>query len=120
MSKMCVAVFLIVAGSIPVQAKSKLDQDLDQMSIQQSAGALSTDIQGRTAATGNGRIGERQTREQVAPDNRPLDRIQSRIASRIDSRLRTRIDRNYDPSVAIKASSSLARKCTNACNPVRN
>lgn len=41
--------------------------------------------------------GQRQKREDVAPNIEPLDRIESRIANRVQSRIRNRIDRFYDP-----------------------
>lgn len=52
---------------------------------------------GRTAVTGSGRIGQRQTREEAAPNMEPLSRIQNRIANRVQSRIRNRIDPYYDP-----------------------
>ena len=53
---------------------------------------------GRTADTGTGVIGQRQTREQAAPNVAPLGRIDSRIGNRVQNRVRNRIDRYYDPS----------------------
>lgn len=41
--------------------------------------------------------GQRQKREDVAPNIEPLDRIESRIPNRVQSRVRNRIDRFYDP-----------------------
>jgi hypothetical protein len=54
----------------------------------------------RTPETGNGRIGQRQSRDAVARDTgiEPMARLQTRVANRVQSRLRNRIDRNYDPS----------------------
>lgn len=52
---------------------------------------------GQTAASAVGRIGERQTREQAAPNSQPLTRIQSRVPTRVQSRIRSRLDRFYDP-----------------------
>lgn len=52
----------------------------------------------RTADTGIGEVGRRQT-EQDSPAMRdPLGRIDSRINNRIENRIRNRIDRNYDPT----------------------
>ncbi len=83
----------------PANAQSRGDQDsFAEPAAQQSAQPVRRDDQnGSTAQIGNGRIGLRQTREEAAPNVKPLARIQSRIASRVQSRLRTRIDRNYDP-----------------------
>lgn len=54
----------------------------------------------RTPEAGNGRIGQRQTKDAVARDTgiEPMARLQTRVANRVQSRLRNRIDRNYDPS----------------------
>ena len=52
---------------------------------------------GKNANTGSGIIGQRQTREQVAPYTQPLSRIDSRIANRVQNRLNLRIDENFAP-----------------------
>ena len=52
---------------------------------------------GRISGSAVGVAGQRQSREQVAPDVVPMARISGRIQNRVESRLRTRIDRNYDP-----------------------
>lgn len=51
---------------------------------------------GRTAKTGIGEVGQRQTRAEARPGAEPMDRIETRISSRIENRIRTRIDRDYD------------------------
>lgn len=66
----------------------------DQSPSARSAGARSAT--GQTMNVGNGTIGQRQTRYQIASSAQPLDRIEDRIASRVQTRLRTRIDRSYD------------------------
>ncbi|MFL0415861.1 hypothetical protein [Sphingomonas sp. 179-A 2A2 NHS] len=50
-----------------------------------------------TPVTDAGRIGERQTREDVAREAgiKPMGRINDRVGNRVQSRLRTRLDRNY-------------------------
>jgi hypothetical protein len=98
-------ILITVTGSMPVQTGANSDQDSDQMVMPQRL-APPLDTLGRTATIGNGRIGERQTRDQTAPENRPLDRIQSRIANRVDNRLRTRIDRSYNPDANAQSLSS--------------
>ena len=50
----------------------------------------------RTADTGVGEIGMRQTSEETAPNIEPLDRINNRIETRVQNRLRNRVDRTYD------------------------
>lgn len=55
---------------------------------------------GHTSSVNGNRVGQRQTREQVAPiaGITPMTRINSRVANRVQSRFRNRIDRYYDPS----------------------
>lgn len=52
-----------------------------------------------TVDTGAGRVGQRQSRDELAraANGQPLARIDSRIGNRVQSRLRNRLDRNYDP-----------------------
>lgn len=57
-----------------------------------SAGARST----TQIETGTGTVGQRQTRDEVAPNIEPLGRITSRVSNRVQNRLRNRIDRQYD------------------------
>lgn len=54
-----------------------------------SAGSIATSLAGR--------VGQRQTRTQMAPLTPPMARINSRIANRVQSRIRNRVDRNYSP-----------------------
>ena len=49
----------------------------------------------RTADTGAGSIGQRQTRAKPRIPIEPMARINSRIASRVQNRIRNRIDRSY-------------------------
>ncbi len=51
----------------------------------------------QTAESSAGQVGQRQTREKVAPNINPAGRTNSRIANRVESRIRNRIDRYYDP-----------------------
>lgn len=44
-----------------------------------------------------GEVGQRQTREDAAPNVEPMGRIANRIQNRLQNRVRNRIDRNYDP-----------------------
>lgn len=53
---------------------------------------------GRTADTGIGEIGQRQTREEAAPNIEPIGRIDNRVENRVQNRLRNRVDRDYDPA----------------------
>lgn len=54
----------------------------------------------RTSDTGNGQVGQRQTRQDAAREAgiEPMARIDNRIRNRVQSRLRTRLDRNYSGS----------------------
>ncbi len=52
----------------------------------------------RNADTGIGEVGVRQTMNDAATLQEPLDRIASRINNRVENRIRNRIDRNYDPT----------------------
>lgn len=53
----------------------------------------------QTTNLGAGEVGQRQTREDAAPNVQPLGRIDNRIQNRIQNRLQNRIDRDYDPIV---------------------
>lgn len=57
----------------------------------------------RTADTGIGEVGQRQTGSEPAVLQQPLGRITSRINTRIENRIRNRIDRNYDPTQSSEA-----------------
>lgn len=63
---------------------------------------IASPAHGQEQRTGNvadsivGRAGQRQTREQAAPNTQPMARIVSRINNRVQNRIRNRIDRNYD------------------------
>lgn len=59
---------------------------------------LAQDTQaGRTAEVGGTEVGQRQTRDQAAPNVEPTRRISNRIQNRVQNRIRNRIDRYYDP-----------------------
>jgi len=53
---------------------------------------------GRTAETGAGEVGQRQTVRDLGAIARPVRRVENRIQNRVQSRLRNRIDRYYDPT----------------------
>lgn len=52
---------------------------------------------GRTATVAGGEVGQRQTRQDAAPNVAPTGRIANRIENRVQNRIRNRIDRYYDP-----------------------
>lgn len=59
--------------------------------------AAEPNISSQTANSAVGQAGQRQTREEAAPNIKPMGRIDNRIANRVQSRIRNRIDRYYDP-----------------------
>ena len=58
------------------------------------------DLEGvaQTADLGIGRIGQRQSGTEAAPNIHPLSRVESRIDSRVRNRVENRIDRDYAPA----------------------
>ena len=75
---------------------------------------------GRVAQTSVGQVGQRQAREQAAPNVRPLGRGSSRIQTRVQSRIRSRIDRYYDPQVnAISPFEVASERARTAGRPAR-
>ncbi len=61
-------------------------------------GSRSNSADQRTAASPEP-LGQRRTREQLAPKVPPLARVETRIAGRIQSRIRTRIDPSSNSQV---------------------
>ena len=80
-------------------------QDVPQAS-QKQAGILSA-----------GRVGQRQTRQQVAPSIEPMARINNRFQNRVQSRVHNRIDRYYDPRGNTMSPFSVAADQIKAANP---
>lgn len=58
---------------------------------------------GRTAQTGSGRVGERQSAREVARSIAPLGRISNRVQNRVQTRVANRIDENYDPVASTRS-----------------
>ena len=81
------AALLLGAGSAMAQQAAR---EVSQEEAQERSG-------GRVAESAVGDIGQRQTREEVAPRAAPVARTGGRIATRVQSRIRNRIDRFYDP-----------------------
>lgn len=50
-----------------------------------------------TASLESGELGQRQTRDEAAPNIEPLGRISNRVQNRVQNRIRNRIDRYYSP-----------------------
>lgn len=79
------------------------------------APVLAQEIQpGRNAAVGDTELGERQTREQAAPNIEPTRRISNRVQNRVQSRVRNRIDRNYNPKANATSPFEVAAEQTGA------
>jgi hypothetical protein len=68
----------------------------------------------RTADTGIGEVGQRQTARDGPAMQDPLDRIASRIHNRVENRVRNRIDRNYDPTANATSPYAVADSQTRA------
>ena len=68
----------------------------------------------RTADTGIGEVGQRQTAQDGAGIHEPLGRLTSRINNRIENRIRNRIDRNYDPTANATSPFEVADRLTRA------
>ena len=81
---------LASAQTLPIEPNIPTDQVKSQ-----GEGLKET---GRTAGTGVGEIGQRQTRSDVAPSIQPMARTDTRIRNRVQNRLMNRIDRNFDPT----------------------
>lgn len=91
---------LLSALALPAMAQElPLEPPLEEERVEQAA----TQNEGlrqtaRTADTGIGEVGQRQTTRDGPAMQDPLDRIASRINNRVENRVRNRIDRNYDPT----------------------
>ncbi len=60
--------------------------------------AMAQDVSAsQTTDSSVGQVGQRQTREDSAPNIQPMGRINSRVTNRVQSRIRNRLDRYYDP-----------------------
>lgn len=68
----------------------------------------------RTADTGIGEVGQRQTAQDGPGVQEPLGRITSRINNRVENRIRNRIDRNYDPTANATSPFEIANRRTRA------
>lgn len=62
---------------------------------------------GRTAETGAGEVGQRQT-VWDAPNVQPMTRINNRVQLRVESRVNSRIDRNHDADMGTTSAFDVA------------
>ena len=115
---------VVLLAAAPIGAQSRYDRnpasfDAGEDDQQPSRPSSSTPTRiGNTADTGNGEVGQRQTRE-AAPNVKPLGRIDSRIANRVQSRIRNRIDRTYDPHANATSPFEVAGEQTKAAGRPR-
>lgn len=80
------------------QSASQSEQNSDDANppVQLQRTEMTTQQAGQVADSVVGKVGERQTRDQMN-NVVPTDRLDGRIQNRIQSRVRNRIDRYYDP-----------------------
>ncbi|WP_454598017.1 hypothetical protein [Qipengyuania sp. SM2507] len=96
------AAAILVLG-LPMAATAQEIPAPDTTDDEESAEQADTQNEGlqrtaRTADTGIGEVGQRQTAQDGPAMREPLGRITSRISNRVENRIRNRIDRYYDPT----------------------
>lgn len=100
----------VAAQEIPQPDPSQDVEGMDQADTQ-NEGLQQT---ARTADTGIGEVGQRQTAQDGPALQEPLGRINARINNRIENRIRNRIDRNYDPTANATSPFEIADRRTRA------
>lgn len=103
----------IAGGAAEAQTLGSPGQDESRYVFNQDQPSRSSTMSpsspsGRMAHTGVGQIGQRQTREQAAPNVEPLSRINNRIANRVQNRIRNRIDGHSTPQANATSPFSVA------------
>jgi hypothetical protein len=98
------------AQEIPQPEPTVDAADIDQAATQNEG----LQRNARTADTGIGEVGQRQTARDGAGVQEPLGRITSRIENRVENRIRNRIDRNYDPTANATSPFDIANRRTRA------
>lgn len=97
-----IAIFATDIAQTQVRSKGsdvEIDQGVASPTISPQVKIRSSQV-GQVADSSVGRVGLRQTRDEIARGTRPMTRIESRIQNRIHSRIDNRIDRSYDPQAA--------------------
>ena len=108
-ARLIIAAWLVSGGPLFAQTLP-IDPGASQTEVQsQDEGLRDT---ARTANTGAGEVGQRQTSSEAAPNIEPIARLSNRIENRVENRLRNRIDRNYDATA--NATSPYKRAESNA------
>ncbi len=74
---------------------------------------------GEIAQSAVGQAGQRQTKNSVRVDIKPLGRLNSRIANRVQNRIRNRIDRYYDPQANTTSPFEVAAERSTRIRPAR-
>lgn len=92
----CLAALLLMIAAPAMAQRTSPEAEADRPQPPAPARAPETE-RGEVAQSAVGQAGQRQTREDIAKDARPMARIDSRIQNRVHSRIRNRIDRYYDP-----------------------
>lgn len=100
----------VAAQEVPAPDRAEETENVEQADTQNEA------LQriARTADTGIGEVGRRQTAQDSPALLEPLGRLNSRINNRIQNRIRNRIDRNYDPSANATSPFEIADRETRA------
>lgn len=107
-----IAAVTAIALLAPIAAANAQDVPIDPWT---ASGTASQSLEaGRTAETGAGEVGRRQSARDVGTGIEPTQRVNSRINSRVQSRIRSRIDRNYNPEAdatsSIEAAAAQTRR----------
>ena len=102
MTRIAAALFAVSFGwtSPALPQATPTDPDINRNVVIRKSQAVGWRQTTRTADTGSGEIGQRQTRDDTTSIVAPLGRITSRIESRVQNRLRNRLDRSYDPTAS--------------------
>ncbi len=98
------------AQEVPAPEPAEETEDVEQADTQNEALQRTA----RTADTGIGEVGRRQTAQDSPAMMEPLGRLNSRINNRIQNRIRNRIDRNYDPTANATSPFEIADSQTRA------
>lgn len=107
---LCLLGLLIATPALGQSELSREELDAFEAQQQTRRAQFEATEAGRGPTSSVGRAGERQTREQAAPNIKPTGRISNRINNRVQSRIRNRIDRNYDPQANARSPFEVAEE----------
>lgn len=98
LNRKATGLLLIAAQSVPGTAGAQDALEPDSLVTgYEIVDTQMSDAAARTASVGEGRVGQRQTRAQAAPNIAPLGRLSTRVQNRVQNRIRNRVDEHYDP-----------------------